>query len=59
MDESDEINFCALVGACVEKQYGLEDGDDLCFNLLERGTIPEDASVDEAALIVAQHIQQA
>ena len=57
--EEDEVNFCKLVGRRVEEQFDLDDGDDLCFNLLESGVIREDASVDEAARIVAMHIQQA
>jgi len=59
MDEEMEVNFCQLVGARVAEQYDVEDGADLCFNLLELGTISEDASVDEAARIVAMHILQA
>jgi hypothetical protein len=47
------------VDACVEEQYGLTDGGDLCYNLMDSGTIPEDATVDEAARIVAQHLLQA
>jgi hypothetical protein len=47
------------VEARVEEQYGLQDGGDLCYNLLDNGTIPESASVDEAARIVAMHLQQA
>jgi hypothetical protein len=58
MNEEDEVNFCALVGARVLEQYGNEDGDDLCFNLLESGVISEAASVSEAAHIVARHLQQ-
>jgi hypothetical protein len=59
MSEEDDVNFCALVGARVEDMYGQVDGDDLCFNLLETGVIPEDANVDEAARIVAMHLLQA
>lgn len=59
MNEEMEVNFCQLVGARVTEQYDLDDGADLCFNLLERGTISEDASVDEAARIVAMHLMQA
>ena len=58
-DEETEVNFTALVGARVLEQYGLEDGSDLCFNLLETRVIPEDASIDEAARIVAMHLEQA
>ena len=57
--EEQEVNFCALVSARVEEQYDLQDGGDLCFNLLESGVIPENASIDEAARIVAMHLMQA
>lgn len=59
LTEEEEVNFTALVDARVEEQYGLTDGGDLCFNLLESRVIPEDASVDEAARIVAMHLMQA
>jgi hypothetical protein len=58
-NEATEVDFCALVDARVEEQYGLTDGADLCFNLLESGVIAEDASIDEAARIVAMHLEQA
>ncbi len=51
--------FAAMVDARVEEQYDLTDGGDLCYNLQESGVIPQDASVDEAARIVAMHIEQA
>ena len=51
--------FCDKVNARVEEQFDLEDGGDLCFNLLEMGVVREDMSVDEAARIVAQHLLQA
>lgn len=59
MDEEDEVNFCQLVADEVERDYGFVDGGDLCFNLLEAGVIPEDATVSQAARIVAQHMAQA
>lgn len=52
-------DFAKLVDARVEEQYDLTDGGDLCYNLQESGVIPEDASVDEAARIVAMHLMQA
>jgi hypothetical protein len=59
MNEEMEVNFCALVSKWAFKYYGVEDGDDLCFNLIESGVIAEDTTVSEAARIVAMHIQQA
>jgi hypothetical protein len=59
MNEEMEVNFCGLVGARVSEQYGLDDGADLCFNLLESGVIDQDAGVDEASRIVAMHLAQA
>ncbi len=54
--EDDEVDFCALMEARVEEQYDLQDGGSLCFSLLEIGVIDEDATVDEAAHIVALYI---
>lgn len=59
MEEEYEVNFCEMVEMMVEKQYGLLDGGSLCFNLIESGVIPEGATIDEAARIVAMHMQQA
>lgn len=59
MDEETEVDFCQIVADKVKTEYGFEDGQDLCFNLLESGVIDEDATIDEAARIVAQHIGQA
>lgn len=53
------LNFTDLVEARVEEQYGLLDGGDLCFNLIEQGVISEEHGVDEAARIVAMHMEQA
>ena len=58
-DEAAEVQFCQRVADVVLRDYDLEDGGDLCFTLLERGTIPEDASIAQAARIVAQHLLQA
>lgn len=52
-------SFSSMVDARVEEQYDLEDGGDLCYNLMESGVIPENANVDEAARIVAMHLLQA
>jgi hypothetical protein len=59
LTETEEVNFCTLVGQRVEEQYSVIDGSDLCFNLLEMKVISETATVDEAARIVAMHILQA
>lgn len=58
MDEEDEVNFCELVAAEVKRQYGYDGTADLCFNLLESGVIDQDATVNQAARIVAQHMEQ-
>ena len=52
-------DFCGEVGKRVSEQYGLDDGADLCYNLVESGVICEFMSVDEAARVVAMHIEQA
>jgi len=51
--------FCRAVDARVEEQYEIQDGGDLCYNLIDMGVISMDDGVDEAARIVAQHIEQA
>ena len=57
--EKTEVNFCQLVATRVKEQYDLDDGADLCFNLMEAKVIAEDATIDEAARIVAMHMLQA
>lgn len=59
MDEQFEVNFCEIVGDMASIMYGVDDGADLCFNLLESGVISEDATAEQAARIVAQHMVQA
>ncbi len=54
-DEGTEVNFCDYVAEIVKRKYGMEDGADICFNLLESGRIPEDATLEEAARIVFHH----
>ena len=51
--------FCDKVDQILEYQYGLSDGGDLCFNLIEMGVIKITDDVNQAARVVAQHIQQA
>lgn len=48
-----------LVDKRVEEQYDIQDGGDLCYNLMDMGEIPEDSTVDESARIVAMRIEQA
>ncbi len=55
----DKDAFCYAVDDIVEIMYGETDGGDLCYNLLEQGVVTLDMSPDQAARIVAQHIQQA
>ena len=50
--------FCTDVGKRAET-YGVEDGADLCHNLIEMGVINPMDSVEEAARVVAQHVLQA
>jgi hypothetical protein len=50
--------FSGWIGAAVRKLYHLEDGADLAFNLLEAGELTVDMSVETAAQIVAQHLEQ-
>ena len=59
MIEAGRAQFCERVDAAVLRDYDLEDGGDLCFNLLESGVIAESVSVEQAARIVAQHLLQA
>lgn len=57
---SDKVHeLTKKVGDRVEEQYDLEDGSDLCYNLIEQGVIDPNQGVDEAARIVAMHLQQA
>lgn len=51
--------FTQRVGAYVSAHYGLDDGADLCFTLLETGILVESMGVEWCARVVAQHIEQA
>lgn len=53
------LDFCQSVNEYVLQHYAFTDGGNLCFNLMESGVIPEDATVQRGARIVAQHLQQA
>ncbi len=50
--------FCSEVGKKVKKDYGYEDGDDLCFNFVESGQVKLTDSVAHAAQIIAQALAQ-
>lgn len=47
------------VDEILEEEYGIIDGGDLCYNLIESGVISEAAGVAKAARIVAMHLMQA
>jgi hypothetical protein len=51
--------FCYEVGDIVQREYGIDDGADLCYNLVEMGVIEMQAGFSHAAHVVAQHIEQA
>ena len=51
-------DFVGEVGKRVKEEYDLDDGADLCYNLVEMGVICEYMSVGQAAQIVAQHMLQ-
>jgi len=51
--------FCDEVDKVCEKQYGVEDGGDLCFSLVESGEIDMEEGTGNAARAVAQRILQA
>lgn len=52
-------DFSEEVDKRVEEQYEITDGGDLCYYLVEAGTIDMSRGVDEAARIVAMHLLQA
>ena len=51
--------FSSKVDILVQRDFGLQDGGDLCFNLIEQGAIKMEEGLSEAARIVAQHMEQA
>lgn len=52
-------NMVAQVEKKVKEYYGLDDGGDLFYNLLEMGVITPEITVEEAVYVVAQHMMQA
>ena len=60
MSQMSQIHaFCAAVGEKVLNWYGLDDGADLCFTLVETGQIDPTDGEDAAARTVAMHLDQA
>lgn len=55
----DIFEFSKAVGKAVEQDYGIQDGSDLCFNLVESGDIKISDGIADAARVVAQNISQA
>jgi hypothetical protein len=53
-----QVEFCRQVGEITNAQYDVEDGSDLCYNLIDMAVIDMADGVDNAARIVAQHILQ-
>jgi len=51
--------FCKEVGIRAKDEYDVDDGADLCYNLLDMGVLTLEDSIRRAAQIVAQHILQA
>lgn len=50
--------FCKEVGIRVKDEYDVDDGADLCYNLLDMGVITLEDGVRRAATVVAQHMLQ-
>lgn len=55
----DQFEFCLRVGAYVEEHYGISDGGDLCYSLIDMKRIKIEDGVERAAQHVAQLIEQA
>ena len=53
------MEFAEAVGTLAEEMYGVQDGADLCHNLVELGVIDPACGETEAARIVAMHLLQA
>lgn len=53
----DRREFIEQVGVAVKEDYGLDDGADLCYNLIDMGVIDQsNETVEPAARRVAQHM---
>jgi len=59
MSKMSELDaFCTEVGEKVKKDYGFDDGDDLCYNFIQSSQVKLTDSVSRAAQIVAQALAQ-
>lgn len=60
MTTSEMLDFCTRVAEVAKQNYNIDDGADLCFNLMEQGLIEggNDAYLERAARIVVLHGQQ-
>lgn len=58
-DDVTDSEFASAIGEAVKTDYDLDDGSDLCRNLLMTEVVTTNMSIDMAAQIVAQHIEQA
>ncbi len=56
MKPADKHKFCKEVGKKAE-EYGLQNGRDLCFMLMDVGVISENMSVEEAAGAIFRHMR--
>lgn len=54
-----EMEFVQKVDKLVKQYYDLDDGGDLCYNLIEMQVIDTANGEDSAARVVAQHFLQA
>jgi len=52
------MEFCDKVEELVKKETDLDDGGDLCWNLVEMGQIDQNEGPEAAARIVAQNLLQ-
>lgn len=59
MKTKNKMDFAREIGVAVLEQYGLEDGADLAYCLLDGGMLSVDDTVSYCAAHVAQLIEQA
>ena len=53
-----KIEFCKIVGTLAYDLYDVDDGSDLCYNLIDLDVIDMSTGVEIAARKVAQHSLQ-